>query len=238
MRQVTDPQSRNALEAALCLAKGPDCEPGRVAVLSMGPADTRDRLTEAMAMGADEAYLLSDAAFGGADTLATSYTLAAGVRKIEEASGCAFDLILGGTSSSDGGTSHVLVQTAQWLERTHISNVCSISEERGKIRAVKRSEEVMLCFEGDKPACLAVTRDINKPRLVTAMGIIKARKKPLTVWDADDLGVDRSLTGLAGSPTRGGKLLPAEQGRAASQPWETPEEAAAGILRIIRKAGL
>ena len=234
--QVIDAESRNALEAALQLRD--ESSQGLVAVLAMAPESASDKLTEALAMGADEAYLLSDQAFGGADTYATSRTLAAAVRKIEDAKAAQFDLILAGTSSSDGGTAHVPVQTAEWLGRTHISNVCSIETADGVVRAVKRSEEVMLCFEGDKPACLAVTRDINKPRLVTAMGIIKARKKPLTVWDADDLGVDRSLTGLAGSPTRGGKLLPAEQGRAASQPWETPEEAAAGILRIIRKAGL
>ena len=243
VKHVIDPESRNALEAALQLAKKPGGEPGFVAALAMAPAQMKDKLTEALAMGADEAYLLSDKAFGGADTYATSYTLAAAVRKIEAEKELQFDLILAGTSSSDGGTSHVAVQTAEWLGRTHISNVCSIelpdSAAGGAlIRAVKRSEEVMLTFEGEGPAVIGVTRDINKPRLVTAMGIIKARKKPLTVWNIEDLVIDPDKAGLAGSPTKPGRLFKPETGRTAKEPWATPEEAAAGILEIIREAGI
>ena len=243
VKHVIDPQSRNALEAALQLAKPSGQEPGFVAVLAMAPAEMSDKMTEALAMGADEAFLLADTAFGGADTYATSYTLAAAVRKIEAGKNLQFDLILAGTSSSDGGTSHVAVQTAEWLGRTHISNVCSIelpdSAAGGSmIRAIKRSEEVMLTFEGEGPAVFGVTRDINKPRLVTAMGIIKARKKPLTAWSIEDVGIDPDKTGLAGSPTKPGRLFEPETGRTAKEPWQTPEEAAAGILEIIREAGI
>ena len=243
VKHVIDPESRNALEAALQLAKKPGGEPGFVAALAMAPAQMKDKLTEALAMGADEAYLLSDKAFGGADTYATSYTLAAAGRRFEAQKERQFDMILARTSSSDGGTSHVAVQTAEWLGRTHISNVCSIelpdSAAGGAlIRAVKRSEEVMLTFEGEGPAVIGVTRDINKPRLVTAMGIIKARKKPLTVWNIEDLVIDPDKAGLAGSPTKPGRLFKPETGRTAKEPWETPEEAAAGILEIIREAGI
>ena len=243
VKHVIDPESRNALEAALQLAKQPGDEPGFVAAVAMAPAQMKDKLTEALAMGADEAYLLSDKAFGGADTYATSYTLAAAVRKIEAEKELQFDLILAGTSSSDGGTSHVAVQTAEWLQRTHISNVCSIempdSVAGGSlIRVIKRSEEVMLTFEGEGPAVIGVTRDINKPRLVTAMGIIKARKKPLTVWSIEDVGIDPDKTGLAGSPTKPGRLFEPETGRTTKELWQTPEEAAAGILNIIREAGI
>ena len=146
--------------------------------------------------------------------------------------------MLAGTSSSDGGTSHVAVQTAEWLGRTHISNVCSLDADGGLISAVKRSEEVMLTFEGEEPAVIGVTRDINKPRFVTAMGIIKARKKPLTVWSAEDLGIDAGRTGIEGSPTRPGRMFEPDQRRAGEAIGNTPEAAAAGILQIIRKAGL
>ncbi len=236
VKQVIDGESRNALEAALQLRD--KSGQGQVAVLAMAPASASDKLTEALAMGADEGYLLSDRAFGGADTYATSFTLAAAVRKIEEAKAAPFDLILAGTSSSDGGTSHVPVQTAEWLGRTHISNVCSIESADGVIRAVKRSEEVMLTFEGEGPAVIAVTRDINKPRFVTAMGIIKARKKPLTVWNAEDLEVDPQRIGLEGSTTKPGRLLAFEQNRAGETLGETASDAAAEILQIVRKAGL
>ena len=235
---VIDPESRNALEAALQLAEKSGGERGSIIALAMAPEQAKDKLTEALAMGADEAYLLSDKAFGGADTFATSYTLAQAVRKIEEEKGFEFDMILAGTASSDGGTSHVAVQTAEWLERTHISNICSLDVTDGIISAVKRSEEVMLDFEGEGPAVIGVTRDINKPRFVTAMGIIKARKKPLTIWSAEDLGIDTARTGLEGSPTRPGRMFEPEQARAGESIGETPEDAAAGILQIIRKAGL
>lgn len=237
VKHVLDPLSRNALEAALRLAKQGET-PGFVAALSMAPLQMSDKMTEALAMGADEAFLLSDEAFGGADTYATSYTLAAAVRKIEAEKALQFDLILAGSASADGGTSHVAVQTAEWLGRTHIANVCSLESESDLIRAVKRSEEVMLTFEGEGPAVIAVTRDINKPRLVTAMGIIKARKKPLTVWNREDLGVEPERTGLTGSPTRAGRLSAPENRRQTREPWETPEEAAAGIRKIIQEAGI
>ncbi len=235
---VIDAESRNALEAALQLAEKTGREQGSVIALAMAPEQAKDKLIEALAMGADEAYMLSDRAFVGADTYATSYTLAQAVRKIEEEKKFVFDLVLAGTASSDGGTSHVAVQTAEWLERTNISNVCSIETDGDIIRAVKRSEEVMLTFEGEGPAVIGVTRDINKPRFVTAMGIIKARKKPLTIWSAEDIGTDTACTGLEGSPTRPGRLYAPEQKRAGETIGDTPETAAAGILQIIRKAGL
>ena len=244
VKHVIDPESRNALEAALQLSNQPGQKPGFVAALAMAPVQVKDKLTEALAMGADEAFLLSDKAFGGADTYATSYTLAAAVRKIEAEKELQFDLILAGTSSSDGGTSHIAVQIAEWLERTHIANVCSLeladcdADAGCLIRAIKRSEEVMLTFEGEGPAVIGVTRDINKPRFVTAMGIIKARKKPLTVWSIEDVGIDPDKAGLAGSPTKPGRLFKPETGRAAEEPWQSPEEAAEGILEIIREAGI
>ena len=236
--QVIDPESRNALEAALQLAEKFGREQNCVAVLAMAPEQVRDKLVEALAMGADEAVLLSDKAFGGADTYATSHALAEAVRKIEGSKGWFFDLILAGTSSSDGGTSHVPVQVAEWLGRTHISNVCSFDLSGETLRAVKRSEEVMLTFEGEEPAVIGVTRDINKPRFVTAMGVIKARKKPLTVWSADDLGIDTECIGLGGSTTRPGRMFEQTQSRAGETIGATPEEAASEILQIIRKAGL
>ena len=236
--QVIDPESRNALEAALQLAEQSGRAQSAVIALAMAPESAKDKLVEGLAMGADEAFLLSDKAFSGADTYATSFTLAEAVRKMEGSKGFTFDLILAGTSSSDGGTSHVPVQIAEWLGRTHISNVCSLDIDGETLRAVKRSEEVMLNFEGEEPAVIGVTRDINKPRFVTAMGIIKARKKPLTIWSADDLGIDISRTGLEGSTTRPGRMFEPAQGRAGETIGATPEDAAAGILQMIRKAGL
>ena len=96
----------------------------------------------------------------------------------------------------------------------------------------------MLTFEGKGPAVIGVTRDINKPRFVTAMGIIKARKKPLTIWSAEDLGIDNARIGIEGSPTKPGRMFKPEQKRSGEVIGDTPETAAAEILQIIRKAGL
>ena len=106
------------------------------------------------------------------------------------------------------------------------------------IRAVKKTEEVLLTMEGRGPAVLAVTRDINKPRLVTAMGIIKARKKPVTIWNAEDIGLAEELTGIEGSPTRTGRMIELSQSRKSEDLGGSPEEAAHQILQIIRKAGI
>lgn len=243
VQAVINPTDKNALEAALVLRDGRIAagEESSVTVLSMAPEFSRDKLVECLAMGADDAYMLSDRAFGGADTYATSYVLAEGVKKIAEEKGSDFDLILAGNESADGATAHVPVQMAEWLGMTHISRVCSIEAEDRTIRAVKRSEDVLLTFEGEGRAVLAVTRDINKPRLINAMGIVKARKKPLTIWTNADMKLDESLIGLKGSPTQPGRLITPDLGRA-GQPLvdhadATAEDAAKAILTLLGKEG-
>lgn len=236
---VVNPEDKNALEAALRIG-------GRITVLAMAPEAARDKLVECLAMGADEAYLLADKAFGGADTYATSYVLSEAIRRIQkqDASGTQpegtekFDLILAGNGSADGATSHVPVQVAEWLGITHIAGVCSLEKEGELLRAVKKSEDVLLTFEGYEPAVIAVTRETNKPRLINAMGIIRARKKPLTVWSADDLELDAERTGLEGSPTQPGELITPETGRKSELLAENAEEAAKAILEIAGKAGV
>lgn len=238
---VIDPEGKNALEAALTIRESREKATGsdtRITILAMAPEHCRDKLTECLAMGADEAFLLSDRAFGGADTYATSFVLAEGIKKIERERGIAFDLVLAGNSSADGATSHVPVQTAEWLGIPHISCVCSIETGGGLMRIVRKIEDAFLTFEGSGPAVIAVTRDANKPRLINAMGIIKARKKPLILWSNDDLGLDPEKTGLQGSPTRPGELITPDVSRAAEPLADDPKNAAKAVLQLIRKAGV
>lgn len=244
---VINPTDKNALEAALQLREQFG---GRVSVLSMAPEFCRDKMTEALAMGADQAYLLSDPAFGGADTYVTSLVLAEGNRKILEtfaADGAvpAFDLILAGNESADGATSHVPAQLAEWLELPHICGVRELeaggpAEDPGPetLRAVRKSEEGSLIFACPLPAVISVTREINKPRLVNAMGIIKARKKPLVIWSNEDLGLDPDRLGLTGSPTKAGRLFTPDLARSAAPLGDEPEAAALRILELIGKAGI
>ncbi|MGN0702771.1 MAG: electron transfer flavoprotein subunit beta/FixA family protein [Lentihominibacter sp.] len=226
---VVNPADRNALEEALRLRERSG---GKVTVLSMAPEFSKDRLTECLAMGADEAFLLSDIAFGGADTYATSYVLAKAIERLGE-----FDLILFGNESADGATAHVPVQVAEWLSLPHLCRVVEITEENSGFRVCRKGEVGKLVFAIDKPCVLAVSSGINKPRYVNAMGIIKAKNKPLTVWSNEDLGLDADRLGLQGSPTQPGELITPQLKRSSEVLGTNPEEAAEKIIALIKKAG-
>ena len=236
---VINPTDKNALEAALQLK---EAFGGKVAVLSMATEFSRDKMVESLAMGADEAFLLSDRAFGGADTYATSYVLAEGIKRVQ-ADSCpeGFDLILAGHESADGATSHVPTQVAEWLDLPHVCAVTELSwedQEADLLHAVRKTGEGDLLFDVRLPAVIGVCREINKPRLVNAMGIVKARKKPLTILGNEELGLDPARIGLAGSPTQPGKLLQPDLSRGGASLGDDPEEAAAKIREIIAKAGV
>ena len=256
---VINPEDKNALEEALQLKAEFG---GSVFVLSMAPEFSRDKLVESLAMGADEAYLLSDRAFGGADTYVTSYVLAEGARRIlaEKDLPC-FDLIMMGNASADGATSHVPTQIAEWLNLPHVCNVREIRAEaaavqaaagdeaqaaagdgqsggRGTLQVVRKTENEDLLFEVTLPAVIAVSREINKPRLINAMGIIKARKKPLTIWSNEDLSLAPEVIGLAGSPTQPGALFSPDLRRGAASLGSELGTAADKILELVQKAGV
>ena len=256
---VINPEDKNALEEALQLKAELG---GSVFVLSMAPEFSRDKLVESLAMGADEAYLLSDRAFGGADTYVTSYVLAEGARRIlaEKDLPC-FDLILMGNASADGATSHVPTQIAEWLDLPHVCNVRDIRAEAAAVQdtagdeaqvaagdaqtgggrtlqVVRKTESEDLLFEVVLPAVIAVSREINKPRLINAMGVIKARKKPLTIWSNEDLSLAPEVIGLAGSPTQPGALFSPDLRRGAATLGSELETAADKILELVQKAGV
>ncbi len=243
---VINPEDKNALEEALRLKEKLG---GSVSVLSMAPEFSRDKLVESLAMGADEAYLLSDRAFGGADTYVTSYVLAEGARRILAAKDLPrFDLILMGNASADGATSHVPTQIAEWLDLPHICNVREIrtgseageagAEDCSTLQVIRKTETEDMLFAVDLPAVIAVSREINKPRLINAMGIIKARKKPLTIWSNEDLDLPREVIGLAGSPTQPGALFSPDMRRGAESLGSEMDAAADKILEIVQKAGV
>ena len=278
---VINPTDLNALEAALQLAGEAKAAAGiagtadmaggaagTVTVLSMTPEFSKDKLVQCLAMGADRGYILSDRAFAGADTYATSYVLAEAIRKIEAelfgtdgsaADGSAgiaagvnaggtgsFDLILAGSSSADGGTAQVPVQVAQWLGRPCITNACGI-EAAGQaagqpdaeaaspmLMVTQQTEDALIEYEGRGPALISVNRKINKPRLINAMGIIKARKKPLTIWSNAELALDPGRIGINGSPTQPGGLFQPDISRSGTPlQAETAAEAAAKLLELI-----
>jgi electron transfer flavoprotein beta subunit len=222
-RSEINPPDMNALEAALALK---DRYGGRVSLLSMGPPFVVPMLRVGLAMGADAAYLLSDRAFGGADTLATSLTLASAIRKIGD-----IDLILCGEESSDGATAQVPPGIAAWLGLPQVTYAMDIElqRERGHLlvtREIRGGEEVL---DAPLPAVISVKVSCNQPRFMDAERMARLDSDDaVTTWAAADLDVDLNHIGLAGSPTSVAGLREASQsvGRRRELVSGTPEEEA------------
>jgi electron transfer flavoprotein beta subunit len=233
---LLNPVDKNALEAALQLReRHPDTV---VVVISMAPPNAEEIMREALAIGADEAYLLSDRAFGGADTLATSYTLYHGLKKIEAAKGKAFDLVLCGCESADGATAQVSSQLGEWLGWPHLWNVFSLEETGDSFSIKTKLENGYMEWKGAFPLVLGVARELNKARYTSMMGIMKAKNKPLVVWNRTDLPeAEDTYLGLKGSPTQPGKIFTPDLKRSGKALKGTPEEIVAEIVAILRANG-
>lgn len=191
---IINPEDKTALEAALRLKEELG---GKVTVLSMGPKQAEDALREALAMGADEAVLVSDRAFAGADTLATSYTLAKSIEKIGR-----FDLIFCGRQAIDGDTAQVGPEIAEQLGVPQISYVKEITCKGDRLEVKRALEDGYAVVETPLPALLTVISELNEPRYPSVKGIVDAFKKEITVWTVNDLPVEKGKLGLEGSPTQ------------------------------------
>ena len=191
---IMNPDDKAGLEAALRIKEQFGAT---VRVVSMGPAQADAVLREALAMGADEAYLISDRAFGGADTWATSSTIAAAVSKLP------YDIVFTGRQAIDGDTAQVGPQMAEHLG---IPNVSYAEEIRvvGEYLIVKRQFESSYQIVRVKMPCLVTAlTELNRPRYMTPGGIFSAyREKEVTVWARPDVPVADENIGLKGSPTR------------------------------------
>ena len=192
---ILNPDDANALEAALQL-KDAD-ETVQVAVLTMGPPQATYMLRECLAMGADEAYLLSDRAFGGADTCATSTTIAAGIKKVE-----GVDVIFAGRQAIDGDTAQVGPRVAQRLGVPVVTYVQDIQMGDGKVTVQRQMEDGYEVIEVGTPCLLTCVKELNGPRYMSVGGIVDAYKKNITVWNHDDVNLDPKDCGLNASPTQ------------------------------------
>ncbi|MCR4443064.1 MAG: electron transfer flavoprotein subunit beta/FixA family protein [Peptococcaceae bacterium] len=171
---------------------------GKVTALSMGIPRVADLLREALSLGVDEAVLLSDRNFAGADTLATAYTLAKAVRKID-----CFDLIICGKQAADGDTAQVGPSLAEKLGIAHTTYVSRIEEiNTASIRCSRMTDEGYETVELALPAVITVVKEINTPRLPSIKGLRRAKEAEIRVWTAEDIGADPDKTGLRGSPTQ------------------------------------
>lgn len=195
-RSEMNPPDMNALEVALQLK---DRYGGRVSVISMGPPYFEPVLRVALAMGADRLYLLSDRRFAGADTLATTYTLAQGIRKLGS-----IDLILCGEESSDGATGQVPPGLAEWLDIAQLTLATQLDVDLNSRlvfgrRALPGGYEEL---QTPLPCVVSVRTASNEPRFMDYR--IKHQvmhEAPITIWSAKDLAADETMIGLQGSPT-------------------------------------
>lgn len=192
---ILNPDDANALEAALAIK---DANPGTiVSVISMGPPQAKMMLKECLGMGADEAFLLSDRAFGGADTCATSTTIAAGIKKIGDV-----DIILAGRQAIDGDTAQVGSQVAQRLDIPVVTYVQDIQIGDGMVTVQRQLEDGYEVIEVATPCLLTAVKELNEPRYMSIYDIMDGCKKEIPSWDHKDVNLDPIDCGLNASPTQ------------------------------------
>ncbi|MFH1860456.1 MAG: electron transfer flavoprotein subunit beta/FixA family protein [bacterium] len=197
---VINPFDLNAVELGLSLR---DEYGGKVNVITMGPPQAEEALRNTMAMGADNVYLLSDRAFAGADTLATSYTLSMAIKKIGD-----FDLILCGKQAIDGDTAQVGPELAEILGIPQVTNISKLVEVRDAAIVVEQElEDGCEIVEVERPCLLTVTKQINEPRIPSLKNSMRAKKAEINVWKATDINADEARIGLKGSATQVVKIF-------------------------------
>ncbi len=190
---IVNPDDKHATEEALRLKEQFG---GKVTAISMGPPQADDALREVSAMGVDELILLSDRAFAGADTWATSYTLGQAVQKV------GYDLVICGREAIDGDTAQIGPQMAEHLGLPQITYVRKVEVQGDKIVCERALEDGYEIVEAKLPALITVISDLNKPRYPSVRGIVDAyREKEVKVWGAADVSCDENCIGLTGSPT-------------------------------------
>ncbi|MDF2501541.1 MAG: carD 6 [Anaerosporomusa subterranea] len=226
---IVNPFDKNAVEAALQLKEK---HGGKVTVVSMGPPQAKDALKECIAMGADEALLISDRAFGGADTLATSYTLAAAAKKLGKV-----DMIICGKQAIDGDTAQVGPEIAEHLGMPQVTYVAKIDVNGETVRVEREHEEGYEIIEVNMPVLLTVVKSINEPRYPTVKGTMKANRKEIPVWTVNDIEVDAEKIGLKGSPTQVRKIFtPKQRVQGEVIQAETAREAVAALIQKLSDA--
>ncbi|MBL7050056.1 MAG: electron transfer flavoprotein subunit beta/FixA family protein [Nitrospira sp.] len=194
VKSIINPYDLHALEAAVAIRE----EIGaRVTVLTMGPPQAEEALRDALSRGADAAVLLSDRAFAGADTWATSYTLAKAIEKLGA------DIIFCGKQAIDGDTAQVGPETAEFLKIPHISYVKKIEEiKNNKIKVHRMMDDGYDVVESSLPVLLTVVKDLNDPRYPSLKRMVTAKIADIVRMDKDAIGADEDSLGLRGSPTQ------------------------------------
>ncbi|MGO8695797.1 MAG: electron transfer flavoprotein subunit beta/FixA family protein [Rectinemataceae bacterium] len=232
IKAVTNPFDAYAVEEAVRIKEK---RGGQVIAITMGPPRADLVLREAIAVGADEGILLSDRAFGGSDTWATSYALSMAVRKIG-----GVDLVICGKQAIDGDTAQVgpgLAAQLDWPQATYVMAVPEVGEK--DFLAKRMHEDGWDLCRITFPAVITVVKDINRPRIPTLKGRLAAQKVAIATWTAADVGAEPGRIGLDGSPTRVVKTAPpAPRNKTTLRIEGSAPQCAATLVRELRLKSL
>jgi electron transfer flavoprotein beta subunit len=233
VESIANPYDVVALEQALRLKEEYG---GRVSVISMGPPQAEAALREALSLGADRVILLSDRAFAGADTLATSYTLSCAIAKLSQEH--PVGVVLCGKQAIDGDTAQTgpgIATRLGYTQFTYVLAVDWIDEEKNQIQVRRKVEGGIEVIRGPLPALLTVELELAKPRRASLPAIIRASSESLETWDGKAIGASPSGLGLKGSPTwvRGISSPPVKIGGPTFNADEDLSEAVAKTLDVL-----
>lgn len=223
---IINPEDKHALEAALTLK---DNVGGKVTVVSMGPPQAQNALREALCMGADEAILITDRAFAGADTLATSKTLAGAIKKLD------YDIVFAGRQAIDGDTAQVGPEIAEHLNIPQVTYVQDVKVEDDGLLVNRALEDGYELIKVNTPVLLTAIKELNEPRYMNVRYIFDTANKEIKIWSADDLEVNKEELGLKGSPTKVKKSMTKEAKGAGELIKEVPSEAVKYVLGKLKE---
>lgn len=232
VESIMNPFDEYALEEALRLK---DSNGARVTVITMGPPQADVVLREAMARGADDCVLLTDRAFAGADTLATSYVLAQAIKKVNPAP----DLVLFGKQAIDGDTAQVGPGVSEFLNFPLVTYVRSLRVDGRGFAAEAVMDEGVDVIEGRMPAVMTVVKEAATPRFATLSGWMAAKKTAFPRWGAQDVAAAPEACGLNGSPTKVVKIFapPTKTGGVRMDGREEPSAAVEAIIKMMQDRG-
>ncbi|MGL5648361.1 MAG: electron transfer flavoprotein subunit beta/FixA family protein, partial [Clostridium sp.] len=198
-------------------------------VISMGPPQAKEALREALCMGADDAVLITDRAFAGADTLATSNALAGVIRKLD------YDIVFAGRQAIDGDTAQVGPEIAEHLNIPQVTYVQDVKVLEDGLLVNRALEDGHEMIKVQTPCLLTAIEELNKPRYMNVGLIFDTKDKEITIWSADDIDVDKSVLGLKGSPTKVKKSMTKEAKGAGELVKEGPKDAAAYVVSKLKE---
>jgi len=233
VESISNPYDMVALEEAVRLKEK---HGGKVTAVCMGPPQGEASLREALSLGADDAVLLSDRAFAGADTLATSYTLGRAVDKLSQV--LPVDLVFCGKQAIDGDTAQTgpgMATRLGYTQLTYVIEVDWIDPEQREIQVRRRVEGGVEVIRGTLPALLTVELELAKPRRAPLPALIQALRAPIKVWDARALEASASHIGIKGSPTwvRRISAPPAREGGPLLDARDNVRETVAKVLDLM-----